>query len=143
MTVLAQTCLQIEPNALAVRAIGPWLRRSTEQLASEDAAALVSRAELAVHEACMNVIDHANPPAGSMIDLQLVLDHDDLCITLRDAGAEFDPDSVDPPQPRALLEGGYGLTIIRSLVSELSYRRRGTMNELELRIVFGGRHERA
>lgn len=134
MTPLAESRLVLEPNALDVRRIGGWLRSATEQLEEHKAAALLARAELAVHEACMNVIDHAHLPDGAVIDLRLALEPDRLTVWVVDSGEEFDMDSVPSPPVGALQERGYGLKIIRALVSTLTYRRTADGNELELRI---------
>ncbi|SKA94519.1 Anti-sigma regulatory factor (Ser/Thr protein kinase) [Agreia bicolorata] len=138
MTVVAESSLQLQPTALAMREIGGWLRSAIDHLDDTTAAALFPRAELAVHEACMNVIEHGQLPAGAVVDVNLVLDSTELTVWVRDSGTEFDLAAVTSPAPNTLQERGYGIKIIRSLVSELSYRRIGEQNELTLRIDFGG-----
>ncbi|MCK2037538.1 ATP-binding protein [Microbacterium sp. SSW1-49] len=140
MTVLAASRIRLEPTPVALRAIGGWLRQATARLDADAAAAMLSRAELAVHEACMNVIEHAGLPEGSEIDLELELTTDRLTIRVSDAGDVFDLDAVADPAPHTLQEGGYGVKIIRSLVDELTYRRSNSMNELELRLNLGSTH---
>jgi anti-sigma regulatory factor (Ser/Thr protein kinase) len=134
MSPIAHSSLSIEPSALAVRAVGPWLRTALDGAGSDGVDALMMRAELAVHEACMNVVDHANLPAGSSIDLFLELTPQHLVIRVCDPGDQFDLESVPEPAPATLQERGYGVKIIRALVSELTYRRLGAVNELQLRI---------
>jgi anti-sigma regulatory factor (Ser/Thr protein kinase) len=133
MTRRAESKLLLESNALAVRAIGGWLRDITVDLDSATAAALHARAELATHEACMNVIDHAELPTGTVIELVSELDEDRLLIVVRDQGNPFELDRVVVPEPHAAQERGYGVKIIRALADELTYRRVGSTNELELR----------
>lgn len=142
MTVIAESRLEIQPHALAVREIGGWLREALDHLDGAVTTALFGRAELAVHEACMNVIDHANLPDDAVIDLTLLLTDTELTVWVRDRGDEFDLDAVTSPAPRTLQERGYGLKIIRSLVTQLGYRRVGSQNELTLRLDFGGTDER-
>ena len=51
-----------------------------------------------------------------------------------DAGEEFHLSEVATPPTDTMQERGYGVKIIRSLVSDLTYRRSGSRNELEMRI---------
>lgn len=138
MTEVVRSHLELEPTALATRRIGGWLTASLGHLDPATASAVASRAELAVHEACMNVIEHGGLPAGSTIDLTLEATPTALVVRLVDRGAPFDPSSAAalPADPQR--ERGYGLTIIRSLTAGLSYRRVGALNELELRVEIGG-----
>lgn len=133
MTILARSSLTIAPTALAVREVGTWLKDSIILVDNESIASLLSRAELAVHEACMNVVDHADVPAGSSISLTLELQSRHLSVTLTDQGQPFDLDAVPLPDPLALKARGYGVKIMRSLASEVRYKRTGQTNELVLR----------
>jgi serine/threonine-protein kinase RsbW len=133
--------LLLEPTALAVRAIGDWLRDATAELDRATADALLMRAELATHEACMNVVDHAGLPDGSTIELLAALNDDRLTVTVRDAGQPFDLAHVSVPDPQVLQERGYGVKIIRSLVNNLAYRRVGLTNELVLQFDIEDIHE--
>ncbi|MGB6183328.1 MAG: ATP-binding protein [Rhodococcus sp. (in: high G+C Gram-positive bacteria)] len=136
MSTISESQLHLEPTALGVRAIGPWLQAATDHLDADVAAAVFPRAELAVHEACMNVIDHANLVTGSAIEVILELRDECLTVRIRDCGDEVElPTAATPRDP--LSERGHGLKIIRSLVNEVSYRRIGSTNELELRIDIG------
>ncbi len=138
MTEIVRSRLALEPTALATRRIGGWLAASLAHLDPATASALAARAELAVHEACMNVIEHGELPAGSTIDLALEATPGELVVRLVDRGAPFDPSGVAalPADPER--ERGYGLTIIRSLTTAVAYRRVGEKNELELRMEIGG-----
>lgn len=130
--------LSLTPTALSMRAIGPWLRESVGGRDPRTTPALLSRMELAVHETCMNVVDHARLPGDERIELTLTLSPADLTVRIRDGGAEFDPVGVPEPAVGELRERGYGVKIVRSLVDELHYRRVGARNELALRIDLGG-----
>ncbi|MCT2086523.1 ATP-binding protein [Microbacterium enclense] len=138
MTGTLRSTLELEPTALATRQIGGWLAASLASLDQAVAAAVLPRAELAVHEACMNVIEHGGLPDGSSIDLALELGPTTLVVRLSDRGEPFDPSTAALLPAEPLRERGYGLTIIRSLVTEVSYRRVGAINELELRMDIGG-----
>jgi anti-sigma regulatory factor (Ser/Thr protein kinase) len=141
MAMLAESQINIEPNAVAVRELGPWLRDATAPLSPEVADVLLARAELAVHEACMNVIDHANLPIASSLELELELSDDCLVVRLTDLGDPFDLARVPTPDPHILKPRGYGVKIIRALATELSYRRVGETNELTLRFDIGKNHD--
>lgn len=82
----------------------------------------------------MNVVDHAQLPAGESIDLELVLTTEHLIVRVVDRGEEFHIDDVRQPPVDELQERGYGVKIIRSLVSDLTYRRVDSTNVLELTI---------
>ncbi|KZX20368.1 ATP-binding protein [Rathayibacter tanaceti] len=137
MNVLVRSRLQLEPRVLAVRSVGDWLREAAQRLDPAVAASLLARAELAVHEACINVIDHAGLPSGAVIDLDLVLEDDRLTVRVTDAGADFDLARVPLPALGALQERGFGVKIIRSLVDGLSHRRTAAGNELTLTFDLG------
>lgn len=138
MTRLAESSLRIAPDVLAVRSVGEWLRAATGVLAPETAQSLLSRAELAVHEACVNVIDHARLAPGEGIGLSLVLEDDRLTVEIEDRGRPFDLEAVRLPEKSVPQERGFGVTIIRSLTDELAYHRAGSVNRLVLTFGFGG-----
>lgn len=138
MELIAHSRLSLEPDPLALRELGSWLGTATQLLPDRAAAAtLLARAELAVHEACMNVVDHAQLPAGEVIELDLVLTADRLTVRVVDWGEEFRLSDVPNPPADVLQERGYGVKIIRSIVSDLTYRRDDSTNVLELTIDVG------
>ncbi|WP_420123608.1 ATP-binding protein [Nakamurella sp.] len=138
MTGVITAALAIEPTARSTRAIGPWLRDALAGLDPAAADALMSRMELAVHEVCMNVVDHADLPAGGRIELSLALGPRDLTVWVRDGGPGFDLAAVPDPAGHELQERGYGLKIVRALVDDLTYRHTAAGNELALRIDLEG-----
>ena len=131
--------LDLSPTALSMRAIGPWLQESTRDLDPGASQTLLSRMELAVHEACMNVVDHAGLDAGDRIELTLTLGPAGATVRIRDPGPAFDPGEAAEPPAGELRERGYGVKIVRSLVDDLGYRRIDGHNELALRIDLGDR----
>ena len=88
--------------------------------------------ELAVHEICSNIVEHAyaGQPAGR-IEVTLTLSsrpHRELSVELRDTGRPFDPGgiaSVDLDVPQ---EGGYGLFLAEALMDEVQYERQKGRN---------------
>ncbi|MBX7212543.1 MAG: ATP-binding protein [Thermoflexales bacterium] len=81
------------------------------------------RLELAVDEACANIIDHAYAGRAGEIEMEIVLLVDQaLVVTLIDEGLPFAlPERAAPVRPRDAADapiGGQGLHIIRASVSE-------------------------
>jgi len=82
--------------------------------------------ELAVDEACTNIIEHAYGGEGKG-DIQCCCDisKDSLTITLRDRGRPFDPNKVPVPKSKANLKnlksGGAGLYLMRKMMDEVRF----------------------
>jgi serine/threonine-protein kinase RsbW len=86
---------------------------------------------LAVQEACTNVVRHAYPPGGEgrllvRAECGLYL----LRIAVVDEGRGYDPDAIPSPDPWEPREGGFGLHLIRTTMSKVSYHRRDNQNIL-------------
>lgn len=82
--------------------------------------------EMAVDEACTNIIEHAYGGEGrGDIECTCWVDDGELTVTLRDYGSPFDPSSVPEPDINAGLEerreGGLGLYLIRNLMDEVDF----------------------
>lgn len=82
--------------------------------------------DLAVDEACSNVIDHAyGGDNKGEIRLSLYLTEIGLKITIQDDGTPFDPDCVAEPDLTSPLETrcerGLGVFLIRELMDEAVY----------------------
>ncbi len=74
----------------------------------------VCKLELALQEACVNAVRHADVPGGNTeIGVEFQADEDCLTIRVRDQGRGFDPDSIAEPEIETLPEKGYGVCIIR------------------------------
>lgn len=91
----------------------------------------VFHVQMAVDEACSNVIEHAyGGDIRGNIDLSCQLaDNGDLQIDIRDSGRPFDPDEIPEPQIGsgqvdldAMKVGGLGLFFMRKLMDEVSFR---------------------
>lgn len=100
---------------------------------SPEAEAAASHLELAVQEACANIVLHAfsGVDTGS-ICMRLSLDAAAVTIELTDDGAPFDPDLVPLPCFDEPQIHGYGLFLIRQLVDDVSYQRSDNRNHLRL-----------
>ncbi len=82
--------------------------------------------ELAVDEACTNIIEHAYGGEG-VGDIQVTCKaaRDGLTVTLRDFGRPFNPQKIRGPKLRGKLKdlksGGAGLYLIRQMMDEVSF----------------------
>lgn len=83
--------------------------------------------ELAVDEACSNIIEHAygGEDIGD-IHCTCKVANNDLIIILKDHGQPFEPESVPEPNFNAPLEelkpGGAGLYLMRKMMDEVQFK---------------------
>lgn len=100
---------------------------------------MVNRIELAVDEACSNIIDHAY--AGTIGNIQLDVNVDpqqSLQIVIVDNGKPFDPREVPAFEPCTSLDdiriGGFGLHLMRQAMDDLCFEFRvpGVGNRLTM-----------
>jgi serine/threonine-protein kinase RsbW len=103
-----------------------FLRQHCSALHGMDADLLYD-IQLAVDEACTNIITHgyAGMDAGSII-LDLELERHIVTVSLTDFGHSFEPDNAPVPDASASAEdrelGGFGLFFIRQSVDRMDYR---------------------
>jgi anti-sigma regulatory factor (Ser/Thr protein kinase) len=82
--------------------------------------------EMAVDEACSNVIEHAyrGAPDGT-IDIVCEKRGKEFVVTIHDYGEPFDPKKVAPPRTRAPLSerniGGLGIFFMRKLMDRIDF----------------------
>jgi serine/threonine-protein kinase RsbW len=98
----------------------------------------VSQLELAVDEACANVIEHAyGYDATKDVTVRAFFDDAELRISVIDEGCGFDPCCVPQSSLEQLVQqrqsGGLGIRLIRTLMDEVSYEIvPGQKNELHM-----------
>jgi len=97
----------------------------------------VSRCQLAVDEACTNIIEHAYQGEGhGNIDICCEPEQGELKIIIEDQGKPFDPNSVPAPQLNTNLEdmqvGGLGLYFIRKVMDAVEFTYEHGSNKLVL-----------
>jgi anti-sigma regulatory factor (Ser/Thr protein kinase) len=88
--------------------------------------ATVNRVQLAVDEACTNIIKYAYSGEGvGRLKLVLELEGNELIITVTDWGKPFDPNTIPPPDLNSEVEerqiGGLGIYFIKKLMDDVSY----------------------
>jgi len=81
--------------------------------------------QMAVDEACTNVIEHAYASAAGDIHLTCQVRSGEFTVIIRDHGRPFDPESVPPPDLTSDLEerriGGLGLYFMQKLMDEVRF----------------------
>jgi serine/threonine-protein kinase RsbW len=105
-------------------AISEFVTRAAEA-AGLDARAVYA-VQLAVEEACANIVEHAYGGEGrGDIECTCIVNNNELTVILRDYGRPFDPTSVPEPDLCASLEDrkarGLGLYIIRQLMDKVRF----------------------
>jgi serine/threonine-protein kinase RsbW len=90
--------------------------------------------QLAVDEACTNIINHAYSGTEGMITISCEVKGNYLVITIGDKGKAFDPDSVLRPDLESEIHerhvGGLGLHFMKKLMDEVSYSFAADGNKL-------------
>lgn len=82
--------------------------------------------QMAVDEACSNVIEHAyeGKPNGK-IEIVCEKQNDEFTITIRDTGKPFDPTRIAPPKTNVPIAerdiGGLGLFFIHQLMDRVNF----------------------
>jgi serine/threonine-protein kinase RsbW len=98
----------------------------------------VGQLELAVDEACANVIEHAyGDDTTKQVMIRAVFDDDTLRIHVIDTGKGFDPTQVQQQDLKDLIAkrktGGLGMRLIKTLMDEVHYEiEPGKKNELRM-----------
>jgi serine/threonine-protein kinase RsbW len=91
--------------------------------------------ELAVDEACSNIIEHAyGVENGGEIECTCETEGDSLTVILRDHGKPFEPERVKMPDITAKVEdrtaGGLGIYMIKKLMDEVRFEALGDAGNL-------------
>lgn len=87
----------------------------------------VSKIELAVDEACANVIKHAyhNKNEKKPIDIAIQIDYQKFTIIITDHGRGFNPQKIKSPDMKEYLAemrvGGLGIYLMRTLMDEIDF----------------------
>lgn len=93
--------------------------------------ATIYNIQLAVHEVCTNIVEHAyanNADARFTITFTLTDDPRRLIVELHDTGHPFDPADVPSPDLDEVQVRGYGLFLIYSLMDDIAYETKPAGN---------------
>lgn len=104
--------------------IGEFVVKAAKSAGLNDAN--VYAVELAVDEACCNIIDHAYGGEGiGDVQCSVKITEEGLTVILRDSGRPFDPASVPTPQLNVPLEelnsSGIGFFLMGKMMDEIHY----------------------
>lgn len=99
-----------------------------------DRNALVYNIELAVHEACANIVEHAYAGLPGRINVTFTLREEPryLMVDLEDNGRSFDITTVAKPDLSQPHTGGYGLFLVHRLMDSVSYSPKPGSNHWRL-----------
>ncbi|MDY7077295.1 MAG: ATP-binding protein [Chloroflexota bacterium] len=108
----------------SLAAIGDFVTRAAEAAGLDERA--VHAVQLAVDEACSNIVEHAYGGEGrGDIECTCHINDDGLTVTLRDQGRPFAPLSVPEPDLNPSLAectgGGLGLFFIRQMMDQVHF----------------------
>jgi len=98
----------------------------------------VSKIELAVDEACANVIKHAyGNNARNIIDVLIKVDTQKLMVVVTDKGKGFNPDQIKLPKMKEYLQemrvGGLGIYLIETLMDKVNFDvKPGIRNQVKM-----------
>ncbi|NKX45556.1 ATP-binding protein [Roseicyclus persicicus] len=139
---------QSAPPRLSLRFAGEdaAVRRSLAEVEAGLAAAgvgdgLRQRAQIALAEACNNIVEHAYGPARPRpgpIALDILVEAGGLRVMLRDKGRAMPPGplpgdampELSGRDPMDLPEGGFGWALLRRIAEDLHHERTGDRNTL-------------
>jgi anti-sigma regulatory factor (Ser/Thr protein kinase) len=115
--------LEVDNRLENLSIISDFIDKAMRQVGAKEKS--IAEVQLAVDEACSNIILYAYSGRKGIIKLALELVGDDLIVTIRDKGKPFDPTSVPPPDLEADLNerkiGGLGMYLMRKVMDEVSY----------------------
>jgi serine/threonine-protein kinase RsbW len=81
--------------------------------------------QLAVDEACSNVVKHGYGGQGGEIEITMEREEDKVRVTIRDWGRSFEPQEIPTPDVTASLEdrrlGGLGLFLIQQVMDDVHF----------------------
>jgi len=97
-----------------------------------------NKIELAVDEACTNVIEHAYQHDESKdIDIAIKIDYHKISVVVTDRGKSFNMKEVELPDMESYLAelrvGGLGIYLMKTLMDEVDYHSKpGIKNEVRM-----------
>ncbi len=102
--------------------------------------------QLAVEEACINIIRHGYQGTIGAIGIAVDYEDDSLNVSIEDDAPQFDPTKFERPDFSADLEkrpiGGLGIHLIKSLVDRMEYEFKDGKNRLMLKKEKGKRKDK-
>ncbi len=125
--------LNIPANMKYLNVVGASIAAIMEHLnLSGDVESSVYEIQLAVHEICTNIIEHAynnDDEQRILLEISIKQVNTTLVISLFDnSGFEFSETAVKVPDVEELQERGMGLMLARKIMDEVKYEHSGKQN---------------
>ncbi|HRU07721.1 MAG TPA: ATP-binding protein [Candidatus Brocadiia bacterium] len=132
-----QTCIAIPNSMDGLATLAKKAQAFLESCQAPPRAAYAT--ELTLEEMVTNIIKYGyDDTLKHEILVRMAADKDFLTLVVEDDGHEFDPTAApDPDTTKPLSErkiGGLGIHLVRSMVENMTYRREGGRNFLQVRI---------
>jgi serine/threonine-protein kinase RsbW len=109
--------LALPRDEVSVPVVRRLLKQSLDVLGVEPS--VIADIQLALTEACTNVLDHAGD--GDHYEVSAGIDSDRCVVQVADCGAGFDGQALGWLDAAPTAEGGRGIQLMRALVDELSF----------------------
>jgi len=110
--------LKVDSRLENLSIISDFITKVMSQIGAKERS--ISEVQLAVDEACANIIRHAYSGRKDVITLTLELVDEDLIVTITDRGKPFEPSSIPPPDLESDVDG-LGIYFMRKLMDEVNY----------------------
>ena len=129
--------LQVESDPRNLEIIGDFIAKTMKALGAKDEKDIFE-VQLAVDEACTNIMEHAYSGKTGKITIQCRLSPNkkEFTVKLIDQGKPFDPNIVLPPDTEVTLDqrkrGGYGIYFMKQLMQTVKYAFTEKGNELTI-----------
>jgi serine/threonine-protein kinase RsbW len=117
--------LNVPASYKYLNVVGACLGAVLERVEGIEARDIVAyNVELAVHETCANIVQHAYAGRGGRIDVNIKLEQDpwQVIVEMHDTGQPFDLGTVTKPDLNDAQVSGYGLFLVNELLDEVTYR---------------------
>ena len=124
--------LALPRDGLSVPVVRRVLKQALHALGIDPV--VTSDIEVALTEACTNVLDHAAD--GEEYEVRAAINGSECCIEVIDTGRGFDHGSHGFAEAASGAESGRGIQLMRALVDQVSFtsRNEGTVVHLEKRL---------
>ena len=128
--------IQVPSSTRNLAIIREFIARVAEQAGLSEKA--LGELELAVDEACANVIEHAyGHDSTKEVVIRAIFDEEEIRIEVIDTGHGFEPSQVESLELDELVEkrrtGGLGMRLMKTLMDEVHYEfEPGKKNELTM-----------
>jgi serine/threonine-protein kinase RsbW len=116
--------LELPANARYLNVLGVCIGEMLSRVdGMSDPQQTIYNIQLAVHEGCTNIVDHAYVDDGGRIAVNLMLGWSppQIIVELHDNGRSFDPTSIPDPNFDEPQVRGYGLYLMRQIMDEVAY----------------------